>query len=75
MKNNTNKLLKNIIVYLKDIDTPLGNLCGDILEDNNFPFEDIDKAWEYLNNIRKGNDYLDEPIRRLKTIYKTIENS
>lgn len=66
---------KDIVIFLQNLDTPLGDLCYDILNDINFPFYDTEKIWEYLNNIRKGKDYLDDPIRRLKTIYSTIERS
>lgn len=67
--------LKDTIIFLSNCDSPLGDLCGDILNDKKFPYYSTEKAWEYLNKKRKGKDYLDEPIRRLKTIYSTIENS
>lgn len=67
--------LKDVVEFLKDIDSPLGDLCYDILKDKNFPFENVESSWRYLNLKRYGKDYLDEPIRRLKTIYSTIVRS
>lgn len=73
---NVNISLYDIVKFLKNLDTPLGDLCSDIIKDENFPFDNIELAWIYLNNIKnsKGN-YLDEPIRRLKTVYSTIVKS
>ncbi len=67
--------LKDTILFLSNCDTVLGDLCNDILSDKNFPFDNTDDAWEYLNNIRIGRNHLDEPIRRLKTIFSTIYKS
>jgi len=67
------KSLKQIINYLKNIDNPLGDLCSDILRDDSFPINDVEKAWEYLDHLVKfGRDYLYEPIIDLKTIYDII---
>ena len=67
--------LEQLIKFLSICDTPLGDLCNDIIRDENFPYNDAELAWHYLNSIRIGKDYLDEPIRRLKTIYSTIYKS
>jgi hypothetical protein len=67
--------LLDVVKFLSWCDTPLGDLCHDILSVDDFPFDNTENAWEYLNNIRIGKDYLDEPIRRLKTIYSTIYKS
>lgn len=67
--------LLDVVQFLSWCDTPLGDLCHDILSVDDFPFDNTENAWEYLNNIRIGKDYLDEPIRRLKTIYSTIYKS
>lgn len=67
--------LKDTILFLSNCDTVLGDLCHDILRDEYFPFDNAEEAWEYLNKKRIGKDYLDEPIRRLKTIFSTIYKS
>lgn len=68
--------LKEVVLFLTDIDSPLGDLCHSILSDKSFPYHDIDEAWEYLNNMkRKSGKDIDEPIRRLKTVYRTIAKS
>lgn len=70
------KTLKEVIVFLSTVDTPLGYLCSDILSFKNFPYDDIEKAWAYLNHYNiKNDDYFNDPIRRLKTVYSTIIRS
>lgn len=56
---------------LIDIDSPLGDLCNDILRDTEFPQSDKE-GWKYLNIKRIGRYYLEEPCDRLKTIYNAI---
>lgn len=74
MRRKYNKSLKQIVNYLKNIDNPLGDLCSDILRDDSFPIQDVEKAWEYLDHLVKygRRDYLYEPINDLKTIYDII---
>ena len=69
--------LKETILFLSKCDTPLGDLCKDILDkENEFDFDDIEITWHKLNEIKiKYGNHLDEPIRRLKTIYSTIYKS
>lgn len=69
--------LKEVIVFLSNCDTPLGDLCNDILRnEKDFHFDDIEETWWYLNELKKQHgSHLDEPIRRLKTIYSTIYKS
>lgn len=69
--------LKEVIVFLSNCDTPLGDLCNDILDnENDFYLDNIDETWWYLNELKKQHgSHLDEPIRRLKTIYSTIYKS
>jgi len=69
--------LKETIEFLTNCDTPLGDLCRDILDtQHNFNLDDIEETWDYLNKmLYKYGNHLDEPIRRLKTIYKTIYKS
>ena len=75
---NTNiPSLKETIIFLSKCDTPLGDLCNDILDnEKDFYLDNIEETWWYLNDLKKkyGN-HLDEPIRRLKTIYSTIYKS
>lgn len=69
--------LKETILFLSKCDTPLGDLCNDILDNKeDFHFNNIEETWWYLNELKNqyGN-HLDEPIRRLKTIYSTIYKS
>lgn len=69
--------LRETMVFLSKCDTPLGDLCNDILNNGKyFHLDNIEETWWYLNELKKqyGN-HLDEPIRRLKTIYSTIYNS
>lgn len=69
--------LKETIIFLSKCNTPLGDLCNDILDTQNlFDFNNVEEVWRKLNNIKlQHGDYLDEPIRRLKTIYMTIYKS
>jgi hypothetical protein len=80
MKNlygNSIPSLKETVLFLSKCDTPLGDLCKDMIEDeNNIHWNDIDETWWYLNEMKnKYGNHLDEPIRRLKTIYSTIYKS
>lgn len=65
------------VLFLSTCDTPLGDLCKDMIDDNTYiHFDNIDETWWYLNTlIEKHGKHLDEPVRRLKTIYSTIYRS
>lgn len=79
IKNENNHNVPNLyetLLFLTNCDSPLGDLCKDMIEDENVHFDNIEETWWYLNTlIEKHGKYLDEPIRRLKTIYSTIYRS
>lgn len=68
---------KEIVLFLSKEDSIIGDLCIDLLSDKNFNWDWDDEAkYEYLNALifRHGH-HLDEPIRRLKTIWQTIKRA
>ena len=66
--------IKETAQFLSNCDTPLGDLCREMLNDKYFPFYDIKAAWAYLNELII-DDYYADSIRRFKTIYNSIKNS
>jgi hypothetical protein len=78
-ENNMQTLLsfKDIVVFLSNEDSVIGDLCIDLLDDSKFDFNQQDEViYNYLNNlVRTNGNHLDEPVRRLKTIYQTIKRA
>lgn len=63
--------IKEIAQVFKDLDSPLGDLCSDIVSDKDFP-ENDENGFHYLYDVSIGKEYLDDPIFRLKIIYLAI---
>lgn len=68
---------KDIVLFLSKEDSIIGDLCLDMLDDKKFNWDWTDEeTYNYLNTMRiQCGDHLDEPIRRLKTIYQTIKRA
>ena len=68
---------KDIVLFLSKEDSIIGDLCLDMLDDKKFNWDWTDEeTYSYLNTMRiQYGDHLDEPIRRLKTIYQTIKRA
>jgi len=68
---------KDIVLFLSNEDSIIGDLCLDMLDDKKFNWNWTDEeTYSYLNTMRiQHGDHLDEPIRRLKTIYQTIKRA
>ena len=61
----------NLCKLLKDIDSPLGDLCNDILRDK---YIDYINPWGYLDRMCIGKYYLEKPYKDLKKIYNIINS-
>ena len=61
--------LIDLCKLLKDIDSPLGDLCNDILKDIYFDYND---PWNYLDKLCINRYYIKNPYEDLKTIYNII---
>jgi hypothetical protein len=68
---------KDIVLFLSNEDSIIGDLCVDMLDDKNFNWDwSDDEKFNYLNAMkRQHGNHLAEPIRRLKTIYQTIKQT
>lgn len=66
--------LKEITMFLSNCDSPLGDLCNDMLDPTGeINFNDEKEALWYLNNVvAKRGDYIAEPIKAFTKIYKLI---
>lgn len=62
---------KEIVTLLKELDNPLGDLCRDILSDEEFPINNQQKALKEVRRIGEAY-YLEDLTKKLIEIYKTI---
>ena len=65
---------KELVNFLSQIESPLGDLCKDLLDDDNFlKYRSDEKIISYLESLwSEHGNYLHEPIFRLKMIYDCI---
>lgn len=68
---------KDIVLFLSNEDSIIGDLCVDMLDDKNFNWDWSDEEkFNYLNTLRfQHGNHLTEPIKRLKIIYQTIKQA
>lgn len=66
--------LKELVLFLSNCDSPLGDLCNDMLSSTgNIHFDKPKEALIYLNNVISiRHPYTKDPIKALEKIYKLM---
>lgn len=64
------KNLKEFAKKFEGVMTPFGDLCGDILEDKNFPEnESLENQFVYLDKKKEENPHIEEALDIFISIY------
>lgn len=71
----TQNKFKELVVFLKDLDSPLGDLCTDILDDKTFPIDNEKEALSRVAFLGSYYTYLKDPVTELIAIYKKINKT
>ena len=69
--------IKDIATFISTkCDTPLGDLCKDILSDGDFPFDSFEDAWKYISKkVEQHGDHLKQPSRDFRKIYQILSDN
>lgn len=67
--------IREIVTFLSNCDTPLGDLCNDMLSDNDFQFNSFKETWKILSKKVKQYDYLKRPCRDFRKICEIISDN